>query len=181
VSNFSMNPPITDLLNTQIQFTNLSDGGTPPLNSLWNFGSGLFPDTSVVTHPLFIYPDNVPGTYNVLLTVTDINGCQDTVMGTIVVNGIYLFYVPNSFTPDGDGTNDLFRPYGEGIDFSQYTMEIFDRWGEKLFSTSNAERGWDGTYKGKPVQNGTYVWKIIAKEDYGTIIHDNFGHVNLIK
>jgi gliding motility-associated-like protein len=181
VANFSMNPPITDLLNTQIQFTNLSDGGTPPLNSLWNFGSGLFPDTSVVTHPLFIYPDNVPGTYNVLLTVTDINGCQDTVMGTIVVNGIYLFYVPNSFTPDGDGTNDLFRPYGEGIDFSQYTMEIFDRWGEKLFSTSNAERGWDGTYKGKPVQNGTYVWKIIAKEDYGTIIHDNFGHVNLIK
>jgi gliding motility-associated-like protein len=181
VANFSMNPPITDLLNTQIQFTNLSDGGTPPLNSLWNFGSGLFPDTSVVTHPLFIYPDNVPGTYNVLLTVTDINGCQDTVMGTVVVNGIYLFYVPNSFTPDGDGTNDLFRPYGEGIDFSQYTMEIFDRWGEKLFSTSNAERGWDGTYKGKPVQNGTYVWKIIAKEDYGTIIHDNFGHVNLIK
>ena len=181
VANFSMNPPITDLLNTEIQFTNLSDGGTPPLNALWNFGSGLFPDTSGVNNPIFNYPDNAPGTYNVLLTVTDINGCQDTVMGTVVVNGIYLFYVPNSFTPDGDGTNEVFRPYGEGIDFSQYTMAIYDRWGEQLFNTSNAERGWDGTYKGKPVNNGVYIWKIIAKEEYGTIIHDNFGHVNLIR
>jgi len=141
----------------------------------------LNPDTSVITHPNFTYPDNVPGNYTVLLTVTDNNGCQDTVMGTVIVNGIYLFYAPNAFTPDGDGLNDVFRPYGEGIDFSQYTMQIFDRWGELLYDISNAERGWDGTYKGKPVPSGTYIWKIVAKEEYGTIIHDNYGHVNLIK
>ena len=60
-------------------------------------------------------------------------------------------------------------------------MQIYDRWGELMYDISNAERGWDGTYKGKPVPAGTYVWKIVAKEEYGTIIHDNYGHVNLIK
>ncbi|MBL4593921.1 MAG: gliding motility-associated C-terminal domain-containing protein, partial [Flavobacteriales bacterium] len=181
VANYSMNPPITDLLNTQIQFTNLSTGGTSPYTFLWNFGSGLMPDTSVVTNPNFTYPDDIPGVYPVLLTVTDINGCQDTVLSTVIVNGVYLFYIPNSFTPDGDGINDVFKPAGEGIDFSQYTMQIFDRWGELMYDISNAERGWDGTYKGKPVGAGVYIWKIVAKEEYGTIIRDNYGHVNLIK
>jgi len=180
-ANFSMEPPITDILNTDIQFTNLSTGGTPPLTYLWNFNSGLNPDTSVVTHPNFTYPNNIPGTYDALLTVTDFNGCQDVISGTVIINGIYIFYAPNSFTPDGDGLNEVFRPYGEGIDFSQYTMKIYDRWGELMYYTVNAERGWDGTYKGKAAPVGTYVWKIVAKEEYGTIIHDNYGHVNLVK
>lgn len=180
-ANYSMDPPITDLLNTDIQFTNLSTGGTPPLNYLWNFNSGLYPDTSVATHPNFTFTDTIPGTYPVLLTTTDANGCQDTIVGTVVVNGIYLFYVPNSFTPDGDGLNDLFRPYGEGIDLTNYTMQIFDRWGGLIYQSSNAERGWDGTYKGKSLSAGSYVWKIVAREEYGTVIHDNYGHVNLIR
>lgn len=180
-ANFSMNPPITDLLNTDVQFTNLTTGGTPPLNYLWNFNSGLTPDTSAITHPNFTFTDTAPDTYPVLLTATDANGCQDTIVGTVVVNGIYLFYVPNSFTPDGDGLNDMFRPYGEGIDFNNYTMQIFDRWGGLIYQSSNAERGWDGTYKGKTLSAGSYVWKIIAREKYGTVIHDNFGHVNLIR
>jgi gliding motility-associated-like protein len=180
-ANFSTDPPITTILNTKIQFKNLTTGGTTPYSFLWNFNSGLSPDTSVTTHPYFTYPSAAPGIYNPMLTVTDANGCQDDVTGTVVINGIYLFYAPNSFTPDGDGINDVFRPYGEGIDFSQYTMKIYDRWGELLYDISNAERGWDGTYKGKPVKAGTYIWKIVAKEDYGTIIHDNYGHVNLIK
>ena len=92
-----------------------------------------------------------------------------------------MFYVPNTFTPDGDGVNEIFRPYGEGIDFSQYTMQIFNRWGELIYETNEPELGWDGTYKGKPVQVGTYIWKIVAKEEYTPIIHDTFGHVNLIR
>ena len=128
-----------------------------------------------------MFPNDEPGTYDVVLTVTNQNGCQDTARGTVIINGIYLFYVPNTFTPDGDGTNEIFRPYGEGIDFSMYTMLIFDRWGELIYETDQPELGWDGTYKGKPVQVGTYIWKIVAKEQYSTIIHDNFGHVNVIK
>ena len=98
-----------------------------------------------------------------------------------MVEHVYLFYVPNGFTPDGDGLNDVFRAYGDGIDLSNYSMQIFDRWGELMFETSNASNGWNGTYKGKLAEAGTYVWKIIAKEDAGTVIHDNYGNVTLIK
>jgi gliding motility-associated-like protein len=180
VANFDMSPPVTNLLNTEIEFNNLSTG-TTGLTYLWNFGSGLNPDSSTVTHPTFNYPDNAPGTYNVMLTVTDENDCEASIPGTVIVNSVYLFYVPNSFTPDSDGLNDVFRAYGDGIDLSNYSMQIFDRWGELMFETGNATNGWDGTYKGKLVNPGTYVWKIIAKEASGTIIHDNFGHVTLVR
>lgn len=178
-ANFYMTPPITDVLNTEIDFTNLSAG--QGLSYLWNFGSGLNPDSSTVTNPTFTYPDEEPGTYPVSLIVTNQNGCVDTAYGTVIINGIYLFYVPNTFTPDGDGVNEIFRPYGEGIDFTQYTMQIFNRWGELIYETADPESGWDGTYKGSPVQVGTYIWKIVAKEQYSPIIHDNFGHVNLLR
>ncbi|MCB0401301.1 MAG: gliding motility-associated C-terminal domain-containing protein, partial [Flavobacteriales bacterium] len=178
-ANFYMTPPITDVLNTEIEFTNLSTGDG--LTYLWNFGSGLSPDTSAEQNPVFVYPNDNPGQYNVLLTVTNQYGCVDTISGTVFVNDVYLFYVPNAFTPDGDGKNEIFRPYGDGIDFTQYSMQIFDRWGELIFETTNAERGWDGTYKGNPVKVDTYIWKIIAKEADTPIIHDNFGHVNLIR
>ena len=180
VANFDMTPPVTDLLNTEIDFTNLSTGSN--LSYLWNFNSGLTPDSSTSTNPTFTYPSNAPGSYTATLTVTDSpNGCVSTVEGTVIINSIYLFYVPNSFTPDNDGLNDVFRAYGDGIDLSSYSLQIFDRWGELLFETSNATNGWNGKYKNEYVEAGTYVWKIVAKDDHGTVIHDNFGHVNIIR
>ncbi len=178
-ANFYMTPPITDVLNTEIDFTNLSTGDG--LSYVWNFGSGLNPDSSVATHPTFIYPEDSAGTYYVTLTVTNMYGCVDTIGGTVFVNSVYLFYIPNTFTPDGDGKNEFFRPEGDGIDLSLYTMQIFDRWGELLYEAPANARGWDGTYKGKAVQVDTYVWRIVAKELDSPIIHENYGHVNLIK
>ncbi len=178
-ANFSMTPPITNLMNTEIDFENLSS--PTPLTYEWQFNSGIAPDVSTEMHPTKSYPNGEPGNYEIELVVTNENGCQDTAVGTLIINGIYVFYAPNTFTPDGDGVNDIWRPYGEGIDFTQYTLQIFDRWGALLYENDNAELGWDGSYKGKIVQQDTYVWKIIAKEKYSTIIHDNFGHVNVIK
>ncbi len=177
-ANFSMDPPITDVLNTIIEFTSLST--QLPLTYLWEFNSGISPDSSTAMHPTHTFPNDEPGTYPVVLTVTNLNGCQDTARGTVIVNGIYIFYAPNTFSPDGDGVNDIWAPVGEGIDFTQYTLQIFDRWGA-LLHTGPASLGWDGTYSGKQVQVGTYVWKVVAKEEYSPIIHDNYGHVNLIR
>lgn len=142
---------------------------------------GVSVDKSTEMNPSKTYSANNPGNYNVELIVTDLNGCQDTVVGTLIVNGIYLFYAPNTFTPDGDGINDTWKIYGESIDMTQYTLKIFDRWGGLIYSSVNAGLGWDGTQYGKPVPQGTYVWKVVAKEKYSTIIHDNYGHVNVIR
>ncbi|NCP45110.1 MAG: gliding motility-associated C-terminal domain-containing protein, partial [Flavobacteriales bacterium] len=94
---------------------------------------------------------------------------------------IFLFYIPNSFTPNDDGTNDVFRAYGEGIDLSNFKMYVFDRWGEKIFETDDITDGWDGTYRGSPVANGVYVWRIETKELFVNKRHEIMGHVNLFR
>jgi gliding motility-associated-like protein len=183
-ADFYMSPSVTDLLNTEIEFTNLSTG--IDLTYLWNFNSGLNPDSSTVVHPTFVFPSNVPGTYPVLLTVTSNPynsqyGCVSTHVETLVINPTYLFYVPNSFTPGGDGLNDVFRAYGDGVDTDNFRMTIFDRWGEKIFSSEDITIGWDGTYKGTPVPNGVYIWRIDTKELNQNKYHENYGNVTIVK
>lgn len=94
------------------------------------------------------------------LTVLGVNGCYSYDTISVFFDG--AIYVPNSFTPDGDGINDIFYAYG--IDIKEFEMYIFDRWGEKLFYSDDMEDGWNGTYKGTLVKNDTYVWKVIFKD-----------------
>ena len=179
VANFDMTPPVTDLFNTEIDFNNLSYG-TDPLTYEWNFNNGAS-STTTEENPIYTFPDDSARNYPISLIVTDSNGCVATANGTVVINSIYLFYLPTSFTPNGDGLNDEFRAYGEGIDLENFTMYIFNRWGELMFQTENIGNGWDGTYKGKIVEAGTYVWKVVSKEDAGTIVHDRFGKITITK
>lgn len=86
-------------------------------------------------------------------------------------------FIPNSFTPNGDGLNDTFGVYGESI--KQYSMEIYNRWGEKVFESANINEQWDGTYNGKNVPEGTYVYRVTAREESGNNTSRN-GTVNII-
>ncbi len=78
---------------------------------------------------------------------------------TVVTPSMYI-YIPNAFTPNGDGINDYFAVSGESI--QTFSMQIFNRWGELIFESKDASSGWDGLYKGKPAPQGTYVYKVIA-------------------
>ncbi|HRP60805.1 MAG TPA: gliding motility-associated C-terminal domain-containing protein, partial [Vicingus sp.] len=115
------------------------------------------------------------------LAVVNSQGCTDTTYQTVIINGLYLLYVPTSFTPNGDNVNDVFKPLGEGIDVTNYHFMVFDRWGEKLFETDNIAEGWDGTFNGNPVQTGVYIWKVKAKEFYRNVNTEHSGHVNLLR
>lgn len=85
-------------------------------------------------------------------------------------------YIPNSFTPNGDGINDTFGIKGEGrFDFS---LVIFNRWGEKIFESNNALKQWDGTYKNEPVQQGDYVFQLMAN---GKEYKGQTGKVTLLR
>jgi gliding motility-associated-like protein len=119
-------------------------------------------------------------TYSVV--AVDANGCRDTVLIPVIVKG-GVIYVPNAFTPDGDGVNDIFKIYGRG--FKTFRLIIFDRWGEKIFETIDPNSGWDGTYKGKELTPGVYVYYVDieffsgkAPEEY---YHYKKGSVTLIK
>jgi gliding motility-associated-like protein len=101
-----------------------------------------------------------PGIYS--LSVTDSNGCVGA--DTIVVNPkqcIEGFFVPNGFTPNGDGHNDLLKPVSlYNFNLARYHFVIFNRWGQRVFETSNPALGWDGKINGTQQDAGAYVWAL---------------------
>lgn len=123
-----------------------------------------------------------PGQYVVQLIVNNDLGCSDTGYVTIVINEDIIFFVPNSFTPDGNPFNELFVPViTAGIDSKGYEFEIFDRWGERIFHSTKIDEGWDGTYKGQKCQDGTYTWTLKFKSKYNDGIFEHTGHVTLLR
>jgi gliding motility-associated-like protein len=181
VADFNHSPikPIVNI-DQEVTFTDASYN-TPIVSWNWYF-MNTAQYTSVEQNPTFSYTE--PGTYVVALIVKSDKGCSDTLLRPIVVGEDYAIYVPNAFTPNADGINDIFQPKGFGI--VKYEMNIFDRWGEKVFSTKDFEKGWDGTMQSKHdvkygiLEEGTYTWLIDLTNVYGKS-HELKGHVILLK
>jgi len=135
--------------------------GTPTAWN-WDFGDG---NSSTQQNPNHTFAG---GTYTVTLTVTNSAGCTDTVTGFVtIIEGIII---PNVFTPNGDGTNDEFYIANSGL--KEYSIEIFDRWGVKIFESTAPEIHWDGrTTSGQLCTDGTYyfILKAVSNlKDYST-------------
>lgn len=178
IADFEMEPQPTNVSNPNISFTNLSFGNDI---NYWNFTSGE-PSFSSEINDYAVFPSDSAGVYPVELIVLNSFGCKDSTYKEVIIHGLYLLYLPNAFTPDGNGLNETFRPYGEEVDFvDNYNMKIFNRWGEKIYETNEVDKGWDGSYKGEKVPAGVYVWKIEAKELHGKKVHKTMGSVTLIR
>lgn len=120
------------------------------------------------------------GEYEVTQIVTDENGCMDTTIHIVEVIGSYNVFVPNAFTPDGNGVNNTFKPIVNNVDPNQYRFMIFNRWGEKIFETEVIDNAWDGTYLDDNVRDGVYIWKVLVTDNVG-IEHEHVGHVTLLR
>ncbi len=95
-----------------------------------------------------------------------------------------IIYVPNAFTPDGDERNNVFTPSILGnVDEYAYTFNIYDRWGELIFTSHNTQVGWDGihAYTHRPVQDGVYTWEVILKRKTNDEFMKYHGMVNVIR
>ncbi len=177
IAKFIASPQETSILAPSVQFTEQCQNTTA---WAWCFGDNLL-STSSDQNPKFDY--NSPGTYKVQLVATNDYGCTpDTAWLEIIVKEDYVLYVPNTFTPNGDELNDIFRPVGMGIDIQTFEMWIFDRWGDMIFKTNNIDKGWNGHAKdGNYIaQQDTYVWKIRIVDFMGNN-HALVGHINLIR
>ncbi len=171
---FSGNATIDDPM---ILFDNTSFNST---TSSWNFGDGS--PVSNIEDPSHLFPDVPNVNYIVTLTVENDLGCQDETSKLIIVNDVITFYVPNSFTPDGDELNDVFQPvFYSGYDPYDFHMTIFNRWGEIVFESYDASKSWDGTYGSKTTESGVYVWQIEFKETMSDRKHKHHGHVTVLK
>ena len=144
----------------------------------WDFGDGY---VSEEANPVIGFP-GIAADHPVRLIVFSDQGCSDTVIHLVAVEHRYDLYVPNAFTPDGNELNNIFLPViGAGYDLNDYALEIYNRWGELLFESRNANRGWDGVYAGQLAEDGAYVWEITIGDLYSDARIVQTGTVSLVR
>ncbi len=177
VANFTPNPGVISVIAPEANLVNTSSGA---VQYIWNFGDGTeISNDFSPTHTFVVEPEQ---NFQVTLVAISEHGCVDSITKTILMEKGVILYVPNAFTPDGNQFNPVFLPVvTSGVDKNAYKLEIYNRWGELIFSTTNTLEGWDGTYKGVACQEGQYTWKIRYKTSSSDDKKEHVGHVNLLR
>jgi gliding motility-associated-like protein len=154
---------------TVTAYTNAAD-------SVWYFMNDV--DTLLGPNHQLTFQDT--GWYTFVQYVKNDFGCIDSTVREIRVNPGYRIYIPNSFSPNRDGINDVFKVYGEEL--SNFSIMVFNRWGQQIYMSYDMENGWDGTTQlsDKSVDQGVYVYVIRVTDDQG-FEHKFEGSVNVIR
>ena len=172
---FSTASPEIDFGTGELSFINNSINY---IGSIWQFGDGT---SSTLDNPIHTYPAATIDSYNVMLVVYDANGCTDTAYSVVESNDLVRLTVPNGFTPNGDGLNDIFLPVVSNADqIKFYRFEVYNRWGQLVFESSKPGEGWDGKFNGKLAQFGVYSWSVRFEVPENDPVNAS-GHVTLIK
>lgn len=177
IASFHVNPAALSEDNLSASMINTSENAE---TYFWNFGDQ---STSTEIAPTHTYAPSLDGSYTVTLYTYSENGCVDSVKVILPFAEEPIYYVPNVFTPDGNEMNQTFQPvFTAGYDPTKYTLQIYNRWGERLFESSDPKLGWDGvSVAGTIVPDGIYVWKIefsLIDSDDRRQLH---GHVLLAR
>lgn len=156
-----------------VAFDNTSSNGSA---FVWDFGDGsAFDDSFEPTH---VYTE--PGLYSPILIASSDDGCTDTLSLEEYIEVIERsnFFVPNAFSPNGDGLNDVFEVFGQGI--KEYYITIHDRWGELLFASDDHTETWDGTKNGTTLPPNVFVYYI--KVSFDDLSFETYqGSIQLLK
>ncbi len=184
IAQFSSNITNINMLDPEIQLKNTSS--TNSVYFKWIFGDGSQVVSTINPKHTFVGQGNGglpdPGKYVVELYAYVNQDCWDSTSTTITIDDEQIYYIPNTFTPNGDEKNNVFQPiFTTGYDPQNYHFYIYNRWGELIFESNNAAIGWDGTYGNKLLTNETYTWKLQFKERLTEKEHYLTGHVNLIR
>ncbi len=160
-----------------VVFTNLSSADVVSWTYLFGDGDSCSPS---IPSPSHLYPHIAPVTYQASLIVQNANGCKDTIVHPVTVEPEFIFYIPNAFTPNGDGKNDTF--YGLGLGIVKYEFWIFDRWGNMIFQSEDLNDAWNGKVQGsdEKAQIDVYVWKVKLMDVFKKT-HHYVGTVSLIR
>ena len=140
----------------------------------WNFGNGFY---SFDFNTSFNF--NIAGNYQVSLISTNEFECTSTFSRNIKIIEEFTIYVPDGFSPNNDGVNDKFQPYG--TNFNSYELEIYDRYGGLIYASNEINKGWDGkNLDGIDLNEGIYIYNIVVNDmnDKTEILS---GQLNLIR
>ncbi|MGR6088625.1 MAG: PKD domain-containing protein [Arcticibacter sp.] len=148
IANFSTMPVQPSVYVPNVQFL---DESFAAATWFWDFGDAGF---SNLQNPYHTYV--FPGTYNVMLAIESSEGCVDTAIKEVIVLDEVALWIPNSFTPNNDGLNDIFYAYGNNI--TDFSMKIFNRWGDLVFVTDDPANGWNGKIDDAEALQDVYVY-----------------------
>ncbi len=157
IAKFAFNPLRPNTFDPVIDFIDQSSNAS---QWAWDLGDG-----SVQNLANFSYQYITPDTYAVTLIIRDVYGCADTITNLVPYEYVSTLYVPNVFTPNENGLNEVFKVQGIDLDSTKFSLQIYDRWGEILFTTTKLDEGWNGGKNNKlPVlPDGIYSYKIQAQ------------------
>jgi gliding motility-associated-like protein len=177
-ANFTVSKNPATWFETTIQTSDVSEGNIVD----WNWSSpGAASLTNGSASSMITYPEGQVGTYPITLIVTTAEGCSDSITLEIEIVPDILLYVPNTFTPDNDEHNQNWFIYIDGIDFENFYLVLYNRWGEIVWESYDPKASWDGTYNARIVPNGTYIWKITYKERDNDGRKFHTGYINVLR
>ncbi len=174
IADFSFTPEEPSVFRNTVSFTNLSQG---EIDYNWNFGLA---GNSLVENPIIQFQDT--GLYKVRLIVRNDENCTDTATAELYLLAPVLLQFPNAFTPNNDALNDIFVPKGFFAVIKEYELNIFNRWGERIFNTNDPSYGWNGQKNNSGSQSpiGVYIFQAKFLDEHGKLQKIE-GHVNLIR
>ena len=175
IAGFSVTPDFTDICNSEVQMIDESQGAASYF--YWFDDSTTF---YIGTNPNPIHQYLYDGNHYPIQVVTNEWGCKDTARSQLYIEPFSLF-IPNTFTPDADEFNNTFH-VEHYLDIYEWEMRIYNRWGQILFESYDPALGWDGTFNGRMVQDGTYGYVIRYKTcEPLNPDHVISGHVNVLR
>jgi gliding motility-associated-like protein len=180
-ASYSTDPLLLEADNTDVTLIDLSEGDI----ATWEWTISL-PSLEIVSmnqSPTLSLPAGAGGSYPVQLVVTSSDGCSDFINGVITVNEQFNLFVPSAFTPNGDGINDVFQLQGTGIDVNNFQFDIFNRWGELVFSSKDPSQAWTGGVNGNDhyIPDGIYNYYISTNSLKSGERFEFQGHVTIIR
>jgi len=173
-ADFTFTPKEPSTITEFVTFNDSSQGTI--VNYDWSTSDGGVYTGSTVQHT---FSDS--GTFTISLVIEDDNGCTDEEIKTIYINADLFVHIPTSFTPNGDLVNDTYGLGGLTQGVVELDMKIYNRWGQLIFQSKDANDRWDGTYNGEPVQQGVYVYLIRFTNPKNTEWYNYSGEIHLLR
>jgi gliding motility-associated-like protein len=159
---FTAFPQPAQAPDTRVSFEAVQSPNVVSWEWIFNVGDPIGSATTPTT--VFTFPIDQGGNYPVMLTVTDENGCESSVIRNVQILDMFNLFIPTSFSPNNDGVNDAFQVYGTDIDPDRFTLRVFNRWGGKVFESFDPVQPWHGPATDDSdhyAPNGTYYYHVI--------------------
>ncbi len=172
---FIINDEEAELSNPIYYFDNETSG---TYNFTWDYG-GL--GSAFTYDGEFTFPEDVAESYLVCLHADNLLGCEAFDCQVVEVKDVFTHFIPNTFTPNGDGDNDVFLIVGRGIDTDFFELYIYSRNGDQVFHTTDITEGWDGTWYGEEVPTDMYSYRVVMKAKDTSERVERLGNINVLR